>query len=860
MSAIVKFGAEDIGLEKTLKKVQTELSDLKDKVKGGDQSLSELEGTMKRIGELDRLEKRLNGMGDEASKASPKVDELGDDAKTMGNKAEDAGERGKMGLGKIGAGAALAGAAFAAGMKVLEVAADAARAVVENFGKALDLGGELSDLSARTGESAGKLLVLQRAFDNTGVGADKVGTSVNKLQKFMEDAANGGDKQSEVMNRLGISLADLQGKTPTQQMQIFAEKISGIQDPTQRAATAMTIFGKSGGELLPLLINFSGEVEIAKGQLGGMPGIMDRTSGSFDAISDNLTVARGKLTEFAAGMLERAAPALEKFSAMLTGVDAAGWGQKLAEVVMRVADTLLGAFKSPMSIIEAYGLQLNLNARVFGNLLLNGFITAGNFFKEFFSSELPSLLIGRITTSLMKGFADGLKFFVDNIGGVINSFREFFGKAVESVANFFTSTFNKIVGFFANDFKNAMSNPIDFISGKLNSALATATKDGSLVFKDSYNNASGSVIDRISEGLGEVSKTYADDLDQSTQKIGAEWDKVSGNLSISTRDFFGAEPAAARVADKLKEVEDVGRSFRESFTKGTDEAAKNAEKIAPPLKEAEQASEQMLSNIFTASVDLKLGANAAKGEFKQIKTIGDLLEAQEIAKPAEKMLETAKKVRADLKALKDFIGADLSKASWPDVAKKLNIEDATAKGSDLMLMIKTRLEEIKASPLAINIDPNASIEDIEAIKANVAEIGYNPLTINLEGELTKISTDISSLSGETRELNFTGESSLYDISQQFPEYFGNPLELAFDANLKDVQSEIDTLGSQPVDVSLNAKPSVESIREELSKEIDLSLSSSKGTDILSQIKPVIDAIKEAVQSLERKLPQPALGV
>ena len=48
-SATVKFGAEDIGLEKTLKRVQTELSDLKGKVESGDQSMSELEKTMKRM-------------------------------------------------------------------------------------------------------------------------------------------------------------------------------------------------------------------------------------------------------------------------------------------------------------------------------------------------------------------------------------------------------------------------------------------------------------------------------------------------------------------------------------------------------------------------------------------------------------------------------------------------------------------------------------------------------------------------------------------------------------------------------------------------------------------------------------------
>lgn len=859
MSAIVKFGAEDIGLEKTLKKVQTELTDLKDKVKGGDLSMSDLEGTMKRIGQLDSLEKRLKGMGGEAANAAPKVDELGDETKTMGKKAEDAGDQGEKGLGKIGIAAGVAGAAFAAGMKVLEVAADAARAVVDNFGAALDLGGELSDLSARTGESAGQLLVLQRAFENSGVSADKVGTSVNKLQKFMEDAANGGAKQSAVMDKLGISFSELDGKTPTEQMRIFAEKISGIQDPTERAATAMTVFGKSGGELLPLLTNFSGEVETAKDQLGSMPGIMDRTAGAFDAISDNLSVAKGKLTEFAAGMLEGAAPALEKFSAMLSGVDAAGWGQKLGEVVMRVADLLLGAFKDPIGFIELYGLKLNENARVFGNLLLNSFINAGKFFSAFFSSELPTLLIDRISTSLMKGFADGLKFFVDNIGSVVTGFREYFGKAIESIAGFFTKTFNAIVGFFANDFKTAMENPIDFISGKFDSALNAATKNGSLKFKDEYDSASGSVIDKISQGLGAVSESYGTQLKDSTGKIGAEWDKITGNIEFSAKDFFGAEEASQRTAEKLKEIEGVGTAFRESLTEGTEEAAKNAEEIAPPLKEAERASDQMLSNIFTASVDLKTNAGEAKDNFTEIKSIGDLIAAQDVAKPAKTMSETAKEVRTDLEKLKDFIGADLSNAAWPDVAKKLGIDTTRKKASELVQEIKQKLEDLKKTPLELKIDPNSTYEDIEAIKRDVAEIGREPVKLNLDAELSGISSDIYGITEEERELNFNGDTSLNDIAQKFPEYFGNPLELAFDADMYKVEKSIDALKEDEVDLKLDASTSITSIRKELSKEIDLSLSSSTGSDILKTISSAVDAIKSAVLSLEKKLPQPALG-
>lgn len=232
---------------------------------------------------------------------------------------------------------AVAGAGVAAGMKVIDLAADATRAVIDNLGNALDLGGRLSDLSARTGETAGNLLVLERAFDNTGIGADKVGSAVNKLQRFIVEAGQGAATQSKVMSQLGLSMTDLANMTPTEQMRVLAERISLIENPTERAAVAMQVFGKSGGELLPFLTNFSGELSNAQSELGSLPEIMDRNANAFDAISDKIGVVRGKVLEFAAGLLESAVPALNKLVNAGSELDAAKFGQivgqKLSEAL-----------------------------------------------------------------------------------------------------------------------------------------------------------------------------------------------------------------------------------------------------------------------------------------------------------------------------------------------------------------------------------------------------------------------------------------------------------------------------------------------------------------------------------------------
>jgi hypothetical protein len=243
-----------------------------------------------------------------------------------------------------------AGAGLAVGFGAIKAAGALVREVFEGFGEALDLGGQLKDLSDRTGESAGNLMLLQRAFQNAGSSAEAVGPAINKLQKFMVDAANGSEKNNEALSRLGLTFKDLEGKAPIEQIQILAERIQGIPDPAERSAAAMSIFGKAGGQLLPVLMNLSGELETAKGQLGSIPDIMTRFNKVFDDVSDNITIIKGKFMEFAAGLLSKVAPALEFITTAMTRFDAAAFGERIGQALIGAGQGMQ-AFKSAMDAL-----------------------------------------------------------------------------------------------------------------------------------------------------------------------------------------------------------------------------------------------------------------------------------------------------------------------------------------------------------------------------------------------------------------------------------------------------------------------------------------------------------------------------
>jgi hypothetical protein len=330
----VEFGAVDVGLEKTLKKIREEVMTLQTKVKSGELSMEELEQTMRRVGQVESMEKRIKGMGQAASDSSPQIKNLGQQLDNAGDKAQSIGNIFDAEFAKI-AGAFTVGNLAAQGFqKVFDIALNAARSVMQGFSDALDLGGRLNELSQRTGEAAGKLLVLETAFKNSGLEAAQVGTVINKLQNFMQDAANGGDKQTSVMRSLGISMSDLAGKTPTEEMQTFADRIAAIEDPTKRAAMASEVFGeKLGGKLLPLFSDFSGNLDDARGKVGSLEQVMNDNAATFDTAGETIDTVKGKMAAFAAGLLSQAIPAVKGLGEEMSKVDAAKFGEKAGKAL-----------------------------------------------------------------------------------------------------------------------------------------------------------------------------------------------------------------------------------------------------------------------------------------------------------------------------------------------------------------------------------------------------------------------------------------------------------------------------------------------------------------------------------------------
>lgn len=227
----------------------------------------------------------------------------------------------KLAAGVAGGMAIMGGAALVAGGGIA-------------FGvkKALDMGGALSDLSARTGASAGALMVMQQAFTNAGISAEQVGPAMNRMQKALTGANEDGDKTASMFDRLGLNMAEIQGMKPDQQFKTVASAISAIDDPAERATAAMALFGKSGGEMLALF-NDPAAFGSAGAQLGKQAEIMDRNAALFDDISDKLALAGLKVQGFFVGVADQVAPVIQPLLDWFASQDLAAQGQAFGQAI-----------------------------------------------------------------------------------------------------------------------------------------------------------------------------------------------------------------------------------------------------------------------------------------------------------------------------------------------------------------------------------------------------------------------------------------------------------------------------------------------------------------------------------------------
>jgi hypothetical protein len=634
---------------------------------------------------METFEKAVGKADAKLAAASPQVEEIGKDIQDAGNKSEKMGEQSGMGFGKFVAGVGLGQVAAKAFTAVLDSAFAAVRGTIQGFTDALDLGGRLSDLSASTGETAGKLLVLERAFDNSGIGAEKVGSSIAKMQKNIEDARDGSGTAANAFAAMGVSVDELEGKLPTEQFKILSSGIQSIDDPTQRAAAAMGVFGKSGAELLPLLTNLEGELGEARDTVGSMAEIMDRRNATFDAVGDRFKTIGEKVRDFAAGILDKALPAIDAITSALSRIDAAKIGQNLADAFLGGEKAMSGfqsavdAFKTgqisaALQIFwDSTKLQAAQTANEIYKRLIAAFQSAGQFLGDIFS---PSGAL---------------------IGTAISAFELLGTKITQSIAN------NLAKAFAGNVLTQGLSDSLFNV--------ANDSYEAGIKIEQNLKDASGRIATQFTEAGAALPKSF----EENYAKVPPLFDDLS----------------------KLqKSIEDQEKAIKKTAEETNAERAKSTEQLdAEKARRAEIAAQAAAAADLekanaVALVELETAINAAKAEGNEqlVKTLESekqqLEGQQEIAKLTEEY-KTKLGVNADEAArlANNFVNAKNAAAAIGNTSAVVTITTTVddTRWKDLLAEISANSNP-KAIAVALEVTGKDNVQDAFATLQNMEQI------------------------------------------------------------------------------------------------------------------------------------------
>lgn len=253
-----------------------------------------------------------------------------------------------------------------AGVAIAGVAA----AAVGLAAKAAGAGAAIDDAAKRSGAAAKDIQRLGYAAEQSGGSTEGLIVSLKFLSKSIVDARNASSPAAKALKDLGVNLADIDGKSAEQQFAVLADAFKRIDDSALKTDLALTIFGKAGGELIPLLDEGASGVRALGDELQNMGGVLsDEAIAKAAEFDDQLGKLKKQLGAFVnevgvslIPIVQSAAKDWDKWAIAIGGVGTAIGALKLVQLAgnLGLVGNALAAVKWGAGIAGAAALGVAL--------------------------------------------------------------------------------------------------------------------------------------------------------------------------------------------------------------------------------------------------------------------------------------------------------------------------------------------------------------------------------------------------------------------------------------------------------------------------------------------------------------------
>lgn len=206
-------------------------------------------------------------------------------------------------------------------------------------------GSRLDDMSQRTGQSVESLSALEHAAVMSGTSLEALEGGIRKVGGKIVEAASGSKTAIKSFTDLGLSWRELSTMGADEQLGAIGDKLQAIENPAERTAAAMDLFGKAGAELVPLLsegssglAKFRAEAE----RLGIVMSGEDATAaaGLGDAIDNLKASASGIVNTIGAAIAPALTGVVENVTTLIVAIS--NWVKENRALVLMIAQVAAG--------------------------------------------------------------------------------------------------------------------------------------------------------------------------------------------------------------------------------------------------------------------------------------------------------------------------------------------------------------------------------------------------------------------------------------------------------------------------------------------------------------------------------------
>lgn len=240
--------------------------------------------------------------------------------------------------------------------------AAAATATAYLVKQSIDNADAMTKMAQSTGIAIDKLSGLSFSARLSGVEADALGSAMVKLTKGMADAAVGTGEAMRGYEALGINIRDASGNLKSADVVLaeVAEKFAGMADGANKTALAVSIFGKSGAAMIPLLNSGASGLKEMHDEAAKLGLVLDGETGrAAERFNDNLTRLNAVKEGFVNQIMQAMLPSLENLSKAMYESAANGNTLETSMKGLRVvAETFIVLGANVKYVFEQIGIEI----------------------------------------------------------------------------------------------------------------------------------------------------------------------------------------------------------------------------------------------------------------------------------------------------------------------------------------------------------------------------------------------------------------------------------------------------------------------------------------------------------------------